>query len=78
MHRVFWEGFGVVAAIVVSVSVLAGLAMACFSAYKIKAKSFKIGISIFRMLTVTFEVESSHEEPARRAPVRSKASRLGQ
>ena len=64
------------AAIVVSVSALAGFGLACFTAYKLRAKSFKLVVSIFRLLTVTFEVESPPVEPARRAAARSKTTRL--
>jgi hypothetical protein len=66
----------VVTAIVASGSALAGLALVCYAAYKLKAKSFKLGVSVCKILTVTLEVESSPEEPARPATGRSKASRL--
>jgi hypothetical protein len=72
--RVFWEGSGVVTAIVASVSTLVGLALVCYAAYKLQAKSFKLGVSVFKILTVTIEVESRPEEPTRPASGRPKAT----
>jgi len=82
MHRVFWEGSDVVAAIIVSVSALVGLALVFFGAYKIKTKSFELGVSVFRVLTVTLEVESppeGSEQPAAakpHAPGRPRGTRI--
>jgi hypothetical protein len=74
--RVFWEGFGVLTAVIAGVTALAGLGLVCFAAYKIKARSFRVRVSVFNILTVSFEVESSPDVPAQRAPVRAKSSRI--
>ena len=52
--------------------ILAGLAIACFAAYKIKAESFELSATILKLLSLSIKIRSPtdnpEEEPAKANP----------